>query len=243
MTPTDTGAVERLRAEVVATYPHDSTAFTEGLVLDNGHLFESTGLYGDSSLREVEPTSGQVLRTVSLPSQFFGEGLALADNRLVQLSWRETTAFIYDPTTFTPLGKYTYAGEGWGLCFDGRWFYMSDGSSRLTLRDPRTFEPAGVIPVVLSGQPVELVNELECVGDWVYANVWHTDQIIRIDKATGGVSAVIQASGLLTPDQQRSVGPEGVLNGIAYDPARATFLITGKHWPSMFEVRFVPASP
>jgi glutaminyl-peptide cyclotransferase len=147
---------------------------------------------------------------------------------------------VYDRATFEPLGTFSYEGEGWGLCFDGTTLYMSDGSSTISLRDPATFEPLGALPVTLYGRPLYDLNEMECAGDVIYANVWHTDAIVRIDKASGEVTAVIDASGLLAPEQRAAAGREGVLNGIAYNPADDTFFITGKLWPLMFRVRFVP---
>lgn len=239
LTPTPTRPVEQLHPEVIATFPHDTRAFTEGLLFDRGLLYESTGEYGSSTVREVDPPSGKVLRTMALSPNLFGEGLALVNDRLIQITWREHTAFIYDRETFSQLGQISYAGEGWGLCFDGQWLYMSDGSSAITARDPQSLAVQKSLAVTLDNQPVQMINELECVDDVIYANVWHTDRILRIDKATGRVTGVIDASGLLTADEAARAGREGVLNGIAYNPQHDTFLITGKLWPKLFEVRFV----
>lgn len=236
--PTPTHAAGQLRPQVIAAIPHDTDAFTEGLAFAHGLLYESTGMYGSSALREIDPASGKVLRRISLPEKYFGEGLAITNDRLIQLTWRERTAFLYDQATFTQVGQLSYEGEGWGLCFDGRRLYMSDGSSVIAIRDPGTLAVVDRLQVRLDGQPVEMVNELECVGDILYANVWHTHNILQIEKATGIVLAVIDASGLLTPEQAKSAGPEGVLNGIAYDPQDNTFFITGKLWPTLFKVRF-----
>lgn len=228
---------ERLTAKVLSVRPHDAEAFTQGLLLHGGALFESTGLYGSSSLREVDPTTGTVKRKLSLPGRYFAEGLAAVDDRLIQLTWKEEKAFVYQLSDFKPAGELRYDGEGWGLCFDGRRLVMSDGSDRLTFRDAQTFAVLGEVHVTSAGKPVDALNELECVDGAVYANVWETDDILRIDPASGKVTAVIDASGLLTPGERRRAD---VLNGIAWDPQRKTFLITGKLWPKLFEVTFVP---
>lgn len=229
----------QLNVEVISTRPHDPAAFTQGLLLYNDYLYESTGQYGASSLREVDPMTGDVLRRVDLLPEHFAEGLALVDGRLIQLTWQEGKAFVYDLSSFSVLEEWQHEGEGWGLCFDGNALYMSNGTSTLTRRDPQTFAVLGTLDVTQEGQPLTMLNELECVGDVIFANVWQTDQIVRIDKGTGQLTGVVDASGLLTPDEVATAGPDGVLNGIAYNPDRQTFLITGKYWPWLFEVRFV----
>jgi len=235
--PRPADAPERLAVKVLSVRPHDAQAFTQGLLLHGGSLFESTGLNGSSSLREVDPATGKVKRRVSVPSEYFAEGLAAVGDRLIQLTWKEEKAFVYRLADFKPAGELRYDGEGWGLAFDGRRLVMSDGSDRLTFRDPRTFAVLGEVRVTLAGRPLTQLNELECVDGAVYANVWQMDQIVRIDPASGKVTAVIDASGLLTPAERQNAD---VLNGIAWDPARKTFLITGKLWPKLFEVTFVP---
>lgn len=232
--------VELLVPEVIATLPHDPTAFTQGLLFHEGRLLESTGLYGRSSLREVDPATGRVLRRVALEDRFFGEGLALVGDRLIQLTWREETALVYDLATFTELERWSYQGEGWGLCFDGAVLFRSDGSSTITLHDPTTFAVVGTLPVTMRGRPVPFINELECVGDKLYANVFLTDVIIVIDARSGIVTAQIDARAL-TRASGRPPVPDAVLNGIAYDPAEEVFYLTGKLWPTMFKVRFVPS--
>jgi glutaminyl-peptide cyclotransferase len=227
---------ERLRVQVVATYPHDPGAFTQGLVLAGGRLFESTGLEGRSSLREVDVTSGRVMRKLDVPAPVFAEGLALVGSRLFQLTWKHEVAYTYDRDSFKKGPSFDYVGEGWGLCYDGREIVMSDGSARLTFRGPETFRPVREITVRTAGQPVDDLNELECVGRHVYANVWMTDRIVRIDAKSGEVTAVIDAANLLPPAERFGTD---VLNGIAHDPKDDTFLITGKLWPRMFRVRFV----
>jgi glutaminyl-peptide cyclotransferase len=235
----DVTAVQFLVPEVVASFPHDTTAFTQGLLLHDGLFYESTGRYERSTLREVVPHTGEILRLVELPSEYFGEGLERVDNRLIQLTWREETAFVYDLETFDVIDTFSYEGEGWGLCFDGEVLYMSDGSSMLYTRNLETFDLISEIAVTYNNQPVNMLNELECVGSAVYANVWQTDYIVRIDKVTGYITAVIDASGLLTEQEAASLAAGGVLNGIAYDAASGSFFITGKLWPRMFEVRFI----
>jgi len=229
-----------LDAQVLTAYPHDPQAFTQGLLLHDGKLYESAGRYGVSSLREVDRTTGRVLRSVPIANKYFAEGLALVGERLIQLTWQEHVAFEYDRATFSPLRQFAYTTEGWGICYDGRRLVMSDGSDTLYFRDPATFAVTGQVGVTLNGQRRTALNELECVGAEVFANIWLTDTIVRIDPRTGAVTAVINASGLLTPAERASAD---VLNGIAYDTSRGTFLITGKLWPKLFEVRFVPHAP
>lgn len=226
-----------LGVDVLATRPHDPRAFTQGLFLADGVLYESTGLNGESTLRRVDPATGRVLERVDLPDTVFAEGLARVGDRLIQLTWQNRVAFVYDRATFRQIGQHAYDTEGWGLCHDGRRLVMSDGTSTLFFRDPATFGVVGQVAVTVDGVPRDLLNELECVGNRVYANVWQTDTIVRIDPATGIVDAVIDASGLLAPDERAAAD---VLNGIAWDPAAGTFLITGKLWPKLFEVRFAP---
>lgn len=227
---------ERLKVKVLATRHHDPQAYTQGLLWHAGKLYESTGLYGRSSLREVDPQTGEVLRLVTVPARYFAEGLALAGGRLIQLTWQEGTAFVYGLAKFDQQGDFGYSGEGWGLCDDGRRLIMSDGSDRLTFRDPVTFAQQGGVNVSEDGKPVLNVNELECVDGVVYANVWQTDRILRIDPATGRVTGAIDAAGLLSEAEKAKAD---VLNGIAWRPDTKTFYITGKNWPKMFEVVFV----
>lgn len=230
------GPAERLRVEVVQTYPHDRTAFTQGLVLAGGRLLESTGLVGQSTLREVEMTTGRVIRKIDIPRPIFAEGLALVGDELIQLTWQNERAIRYDARTFAVRGEFSYRGEGWGLCYDGRQLVMSNGSADLTLRRPTDFAVTRTVTVTMDGGPLSALNELECVGGAVYANVWMRDLIVRIDPATGRVTARIDVTPLLSPVERQNVD---VLNGIAYDAASQTFLITGKLWPKLFRVRFV----
>ncbi|MBN2470573.1 MAG: glutaminyl-peptide cyclotransferase [Anaerolineae bacterium] len=235
----------RLRPEVLNTVPHDSTSFTQGLLFHEGSLFESDGnccpSYSTfSTLREVNPETGEVLRSIDLDPQYFAEGLERVDDRLIQLTWQAGVAFVYDIETFDVVDTYDYEGEGWGLCYDGSLLYMSDGSSYITLRDPETFEVVDRGLVTFQGLPADQINELECVGDYIYANIWQAEVIIQIDKTNGNVVAVIDAQGLLSEEQLAGIeAGSDVLNGIVYLPESDTFLITGKHWPAMFEVEFV----
>lgn len=241
--PTTAAGPAMLVPAVLETYPHDPAAFTQGLLLDGGKLYESTGLEGQSTLREVELATGKVLRRHDLPADVFGEGLALVNGRLIQISWQEQRAFVYDEGTFESGPELTYAGEGWGLCHDGSRLIMSNGSDRLTFRDPATFEALGDVGVTLDGRPLPMLNELECVAGQVYANVWQTNQIVAIDPASGRVTASIDAANLWARMADRDPAlPIDVLNGIAYDPADQTFLVTGKLWPKLFRVRFAPAA-
>lgn len=229
--------------EVINVYPHDPNAFTQGLLWHDGVLYESTGQYGQSDVRRVELETGEVLDETPLDATYFAEGLAFIPEteQLIQITWREGTAFVYDQNTLDVVAEFEYTGEGWGLCFDGQSIWMSDGSANLFQRDPETFELINTLPVTLEGQPVDRINELECVGGSIYANVWYTDAIIRISTATGQVLDIIDARALLT-QQERAMLPNGaVLNGIAYVPERDTYLVTGKLWDRIFEVAFVAA--
>lgn len=229
--------VRMLRVEVLREFSHERDAYTQGLVWWDDQLFESTGRNGDSTLRRLDPQTGEVLQRIDIAEQYFGEGLALVDQRFIMLTWRAERAFTFDRDSFEALDTYRYRGEGWGLCLDEDRLVMSDGTDRLTFRDPVTFEPIGEQRVRLRGQPLHDLNELECVDGGVYANVWEDDFLVRIDPDTGRVTDYIDAAGLLQGDEL--IGSE-VLNGIAYNPVAETFYITGKWWPKMFEVRFVP---
>ncbi|MFO1539082.1 MAG: glutaminyl-peptide cyclotransferase [Chloroflexota bacterium] len=231
-------AAPTLAWEVVGRIPHASDAFLQGLAFDpDGRLWASTGLYGRSSVRELDPATGAVLRSAALPVTAFGEGIALgAAGELVQLTWQEGTAFRWERTTLRPLPPFTYTGEGWGLCADGERLVMSDGSDRLTFRDPATFAVTGSVAVTRDGLPVRLLNELECADGAVWANVWQTETIVRIDPSTGVVTGVLDLDGLLEPDPA-AADPVAVLNGIARIPGRDTWLVGGKLWPALLEIR------
>lgn len=229
-----------LTVEVLQEYPHDPAAFTQGLELHDGALYEGTGRYGESQMRIVEPETGEVVSQVSLAESVFGEGITIVEDEIWQLTWKAGFAIRRERDTLTELEHVPYEGEGWGLCHDPEQdrLVMSDGTPRLTFRDPDTFEVTGTVDVTRDGVPLPQINELECVDGEVWANVWQTDEIVCIDPATGEVSAVVDASGLLTDAEAAAAD---VLNGIAAVPDSDTFLITGKLWPTVFEVRFVPA--
>lgn len=232
----DSGApTESLVFRVVRTLPHDSTAYTQGLLLHDGVLYESTGRYGESTVRTVDPTSGAVLSSVAVDSMYFGEGLARVGDRLIQLTWKEGVARVLDVATLDSVGTFSYGGEGWGLCYDGTSLWMSDGTSTLARRDPTTFAVQQTLDVTASGQSVYSLNELECVGPDLFANVYQRDEIVRIDKASGAVTGVLNA-GSLTRDAGRTGDREAVLNGIAWNPETGTFYVTGKLWPTMYEI-------
>lgn len=227
--------------QVLNTYPHDSSAFTQGLLWHDGALYESTGLRGRSSLRRVDIETGIPEINLPLDDVYFAEGLERIGDRLIQLTWQSGLAFVYDFQSLELIETIEYAGEGWGLCSDGRFLFMSDGSAFLSLRDIDTFELIFRGAVTLDAQiiPPQLLNELECVGEHIYANAWNTDYIFRIDKFTGEITALIDASALLSDAERSAISPGSVLNGIAYNPVSQTFYITGKNWGALFEVIFV----
>ena len=221
--------------EVVASHPHDPNAFLQGLVWHDGGFYESTGLHGQSTLRRVAFPSGEVTQQISLSRQYFGEGLAMVGERLIQLTWQSKQGFVYDRTTFEQLGTFPYDTEGWGLAYDGTSLILSDGSDVLTYFEPEGFQPMHMLSVTLDGRPVHELNELEWIRGEIWANVWQTDMIVRIDPSTGQVTGVLDLTGLL-PDEART-GREDVLNGIAYDPDGDRVFVGGKRWPLLFELR------
>jgi len=223
---------------VVQSWPHDPNAYTQGLVYRDGKLYEGTGLNGQSSLREVELETGAVLRRRPLERQHFGEGIALFKGRLYQLTWRSHVGFIYDAATLQQVGQFNYPTEGWGLTEDGTSLIMSDGSSTLRFLDPVTLAVKRSVVVTDAGREISQLNELEYVKGEIYANVFMSDEIARIDPATGRVTGWLDLSGLLAPEDR--TGTENVLNGIAYDAARDRLLVTGKLWPKLFHIRLVP---
>lgn len=220
---------------VVATYPHDTDAFTQGLIFFNGSLYESTGGWGSSSLRQVDLDSGDVTREVLLPEQYFGEGLTIVHGSLIQLTWQSGIGFVYDEKTLKVSANFTYSTEGWGLTFDGVHLIMSDGSSNLYFIEPGTFQKVGQVSVHDENVSIANLNELEYVKGDIYANVWHRDEIVIINSKTGQVKGYIDLTGLYQSDD-----PEEVLNGIAYDQASDALYVTGKNWPNLYQIIITP---
>jgi len=225
---------------VVHAYPHDATAFTQGLVFVNGMLYESTGLRGQSSLRMVDLASGRVLQKHDLAAKYFGEGLTDWQSHLIQLTWQSHLGFVYDTFSFRTIRTFFYPWEGWGLTHDSRHLILSDGTSVLHLLDPSTFKPVGNIDVTADGQPVLNLNELEYIHGDIYANIWETNRIARISPATGRVLEWIDLSGLRPPSTEQNA--DAVLNGIAYDGQHDRLYVTGKLWPKLYEIKLVPAA-
>jgi glutaminyl-peptide cyclotransferase len=220
---------------IVNVYPHDSRAYTQGLVYHDGFLFESTGLYGRSTLRKVRLESGKVIQQYPVDAKYFAEGLTNWGGLLIQLTWQSRIGFVYDLRTFKVQREFSYLGEGWGLTHDREQLIMSDGSSSLRFLDPATFKEIGRLSVKDRGEAVENLNELEFVRNDVFANVWHTDRIAIIEPRSGQVIAWIDLSGLLSNSDRRDA--EAVLNGIAYDTAGDRLFVTGKRWPKLFEIQ------
>jgi glutaminyl-peptide cyclotransferase len=220
--------------EVVNNFPHDPGAFLQGLVWHNG-FFESTGQFGRSSLRRVEYPTGKVLQQVNLDSQYFGEGLTMVDDRLIQLTWQSHRGFVYDRDSFKQLREFKYDTEGWGLTYDGKSLILSDGTDVLTFINPDSFKPTRKLSVKFNGTALRDLNELEYIDGEVWANVWHTNRIVRIDPGSGQVKSYLNLAGILPEDEISD--PEAVLNGIAYDAQGKRIFVSGKLWPRIFEIR------
>lgn len=224
--------------QIINTFPHDRQAFTQGLVFENGVFYESTGLNGRSSLREIDPATGNVLKIEALADRYFGEGIAVFEDRIIQLTWKSQTGFVYDRNTFKIIRQFEYTGEGWGMTHDGKRLIMSDGTSGLRFLDPETLEQTGRVDVYDDKGPVARLNELEFIQGEVFANVWQTDRIARINPETGRVAGWIDLTGLLAPEERQNAD---VLNGIAYDSENGRLFVTGKLWPKLFEIRLSKA--
>lgn len=224
---------------VVRRLPHDTAAYTQGLVYAGGVFYESDGLYGQSRLRRVDVASGRTLASVSLDADRFGEGLALANGRLFQLTWKEHIGYEYDVVTLARVDSFSYEGEGWGLAFDGRWLIMSDGTANLRFLDPRSHRVGRQVSVHDGASPLLRINELEYIRGELFANIYQSDRIVRIDPATGAVRGWIDLAGLM-PRERRPPGMD-VLNGIAWDDASGHLFVTGKRWPILFELALRPA--
>lgn len=220
--------------EVVRIYPHDRQAFTQGLIYLDGHLYEGTGLHGQSEIRKVRLETGEVLQRHALDEKYFGEGIAAWENTLIQLTWQSEIGFVYDRASFKPLRTFSYTGEGWGLTHDGSRLIMSNGTATLRFLDPRSFRETGRVTVRDGNVPVEHLNELEFVRGEIFANVWQSERIARISPKTGQVTGWVDLSGLLSP---RDAAGVDVMNGIAYDQAGDRLFVTGKLWPKLFHIR------
>jgi glutaminyl-peptide cyclotransferase len=221
--------------KIINVYHHDKTAFTEGLVYDGKTLYESTGLYDNSTLRQVDLITGRILKLYRLPDKFFGEGLTLWADQLIQLTWQSGIGFVYDKKNFNQTRSFSYSREGWGITSDGKRLIMSDGSDTLYFLNPDTFEDTGSIRVMENGNPVNQLNELEFIKDKVYANVYYTSRIAIISPETGEVTGWIDLQGLV--DREDGLNDVDVLNGIAYEADRDLLIVTGKFWPELFEIK------
>ena len=228
--------------QVVHVYPHDPDAFTEGLFYLNGFLYEATGLPGKSFVRKVDLQTGKVLQQEEVPQPYFGEGIVAIKDRLIQLTYTTETGFVYNLKTLQKEREFHYPGQGWSLTYDGKRIIMDDGTPELRFWDSETLRETGRVKVTANGVPLENINELEWVKGELYANVWHTDRIARIDAATGQVRGWIDLTGLLPRSDVRSgmEGLEQVLNGIAYDSVHDRLFVTGKYWPKLFEIKIRP---
>jgi len=224
--------------KIIHRYPHDPGAFTQGLEYEDGFLYESTGLYRYSTLRKVDLETGEVVKILRLPDEYFGEGITIFNGQIYQLTWLSKRGFVYDLGTFALRREFQYPTEGWGITHDGQRLIMSDGSSTLYFRDPETFEETGRVTVRDATSPIARLNELEYVRGEIFANIWETDFIIRISPENGKVTGWIDLNGLLPPEDLDDT--VDVLNGIAYDEANGRLFVTGKFWPALFEIELVP---
>jgi glutaminyl-peptide cyclotransferase len=223
---------------IVQVFPHDTSAYTQGLAYRDGVLYEGTGRSGESSLRKVRLRTGEVIQRVDLGPEFFGEGITILKNRVFQLTWKSGVGFVYDLETFHLKRRFTYAGEGWGLATNGHDLFLSDGTSEIRVLDAETLQEKRQLTIHEGHNPIDQINELEFVEGQIFANIWHSNRIARISPQTGEVVGWIDLTGLLSPVYR--LGPEAVLNGIAYDPIRKRLFVTGKLWPSIFEIRLSP---
>jgi glutamine cyclotransferase len=233
--PKSTSSPTLYTYSIIKTYPHDTNAFTEGLVFNNGVLYESTGLLGVSSVRRVDLESGEVLQEYLLPDQYFGEGLTVDNDSLVQLTWLNKVGFVYDKDTFSLLGNFSYSSEGWGLTNNGTALIMSDGTSKITFLDPNTFQKVGEINVHDGNTTISNINELEYIKGDIYANIWMTQKIAIINPQTGSIKGWIDLTGIYQAN-----ATDDVLNGIAYDSDNGKLFVTGKDWPNLYQIQITP---
>jgi glutamine cyclotransferase len=235
--PPEWQAATDLTYEIVAELPHDAEAYTQGLVLHDGHWIESTGKNGQTTLRRVVPATGAVVLKKNLVANFFGEGCTVLGGKIYQLSWKNQEGFVYDAASFQWQKNFSYTGEGWGLTNDGTSLIMSNGSNILQFIDPVTFKPGKVLKVEWNGQPLDKLNELEFIEGEIFANIWFKDQIVRIDPANGRVIGMIDLAGI--DKKEKRLEEDNVLNGIAYDPVTRNIFVTGKCWPKIYQIRLV----
>jgi glutamine cyclotransferase len=235
--PSTNNGVLHYSYSIVNTYPHDTSSFTEGLVYSDSYIYESSGSFnGASSLRRVDIANGNVLQEYTLPTQYFAEGIAIVNNSIIQLTWQSHLGFIYDKNTFRVIGNFSYPTEGWGLTFDGKQLIMSDGTANLYFLDPTTFQRTGQVQVHDGNVSVTEINSLDYNNGDVYANIWHTNTIAIINPQTGQVKALIDLTGLPAENNSNS---EAVLNGIAYDQTNNRLFVTGKDWPSLYQIKLI----
>ena len=237
--PNDHNKVKNYTYKIINKYPHDTKAFTQGLILKDEVLYESTGLYGSSSLRTVDLKTGRVTRILNISSEYFAEGITIFNDKIYQLTWLENKGFIYNISNFELVGQFDYSTEGWGITHDDKQLIMSDGSEKLYFLDPTELKVTRSIRVSNNGTPITRLNELEYIDGQIFANVWQTDYIVIISPQNGNVTGWVNLTGLLSADDR--TGGENVLNGIAYDPSTDHLLITGKKWPKLFEIELIIA--
>ncbi|WP_035958818.1 glutaminyl-peptide cyclotransferase [Bryobacter aggregatus] len=224
----------RYSYKVINSFPHDRNAFTQGLEFKDGIFYEGTGLNNRSSVRRVNPSTGEVLQKVDVPGQYFGEGITVIDDRILELTWKNEEGFIYNRKTLKQIGKFKYSGEGWGLANDGKQIYMSDGSANIRILDPKTLQEIRRITVKNAGRPIDQINELEYIDGEIWANVWQTDFILRISPKDGQITGIIDLTGIL-----KDTNGTDVLNGIAWDAVGKRLFVTGKLWPKIFQIELV----
>ena len=229
--------VVRYSYNILNTYPHNIDSFTQGLVYHEGFLFEGTGKNGQSNLSKINLEDGEVLMNKSMSQRYFGEGIEIVDDKIYQLTWQSHLVFVHDKTTFESMGSHYNATQGWGLAYDGSHLILSDGTATLQFMDPETFAPVRKVEVQLDGNAINQLNELEYINGEVWANVWQTDFILRIDPESGEVNSIVDLTGLSAQTQLGS--SEAVINGIAWDAATERLFVTGKHWANLFEIELV----
>jgi len=223
--------------KIINTFPHNTESFTQGLFLEDGILYESTGLNGKSSIKKLDLKTGKVLKSRNMQDKFFGEGMTIVDNKIYQLTWRTKTGFVYNKDSLEILRTFSYKTQGWGITYDGKYLILSDGSDVLYFMDPKSFVIVGKLEVYDEKGKVRNLNELEYIDGEIYANIWGKELIARIDPKTGYINSWIDLTGILPPEDRK--GKEDVLNGIAYNPVNKTLLVTGKFWPKIFEIEII----